>query len=87
MEFINEPGKLELIRNNLWRCVEHIARLSQKTGRDLHLGLEPEPLGLFENSTETIEFFGRVRGEHPADDRLERHLGVNHDTRHFALEF
>ncbi len=86
-EFISEPGKLELIRGNLWRCAEHIARLSERTGRDLHLGLEPEPLGLFENSTETIEFFGRIRDQHPADERLERHLGVNYDTCHFAIEF
>ena len=86
-EFIKGPEKLELIRGNLWRCVEHISRLSEKTGRDLHLGLEPEPLGLFENSAETIEFFGGVRDQHPADDRLERHLGVNYDTCHFAIEF
>jgi hypothetical protein len=86
-EFVNEGGKLELIRGNLWRCVEHIARLSERTGRDLHLGLEPEPLGLFENSAETIQFFDRVRDEHPSDSRLERHLGVNYDTCHFAIEF
>jgi hypothetical protein len=86
-EFINEPGKLDLIRGNLWRCVEHIARLSESTGRDLHLGLEPEPLGLFENGAETVEFFGRVREQYPGDDRLGRHLGVNYDTCHFAIEF
>lgn len=86
-EFIKEPEALELIRGNLWRCVEHISRLSEKKGSDLHLGLEPEPLGLFENSAETIEFFGQIRDQHPADDRLERHLGVNYDTCHFAIEF
>ena len=86
-EFINESGKLELICDNLWRCVEHIARLSERTGRDLHLGLEPEPLGLFENSTETVEFFGRIRDQHANDDRWQRHLGVNYDTCHFAIEF
>ena len=86
-EFVDHPGKLQLIRDNLWRCVEHMASLSQRTGSTFHLGLEPEPLGLFENSTETIEFFERLREQHPGDDRLERHLGVNYDTCHFAIEY
>jgi sugar phosphate isomerase/epimerase len=86
-EFVIDAGKTELIRGNLWRCVEHIARLSDKTGRALHLGLEPEPLGLFENTSETVQFFDQVRDQHPGDDRLERHLGVNYDTCHFAVEY
>jgi hypothetical protein len=86
-EFINNPGQVQLIRDNLWRCVEHIARLSDTYGRCLHLGLEPEPLGLFENSIETTRFFDVLRDEHPRDPRLDRHLGVNYDTCHFAVEF
>ena len=53
----------------------------------MHLGVEPEPLGLFENSAETAGFFDRLREEHPRDERLEEHLGVNYDTCHFAVEF
>ncbi len=75
------------IRDNLWRCVEHIARVSEKSQRTLHLGLEPEPLGLLENSAETIHFFGQLRAEHPNDPRLDEHLGVNYDTCHFAIEY
>ncbi|HTL18377.1 MAG TPA: metabolite traffic protein EboE [Patescibacteria group bacterium] len=86
-EFIHGPDQLQLIRNNIWKCVEHVARLSERTGRTLHLGLEPEPLGLFENSTETIRFFDELRAEHRGDARLDRHLGVNYDTCHFAVEF
>jgi hypothetical protein len=86
-EFIQDPEQVTVIRANLWRCVEHIARLSEQTDRKLHLGLEPEPLGLFENSIETAEFFDRLRAEHPGDPRLEAHLGVNYDTCHFAVEF
>ena len=49
-EFIQTGEQKKLIRENLWRCVEHIAHLSEKSERKLHLGLEPEPLCLLENS-------------------------------------
>lgn len=78
---------VKTIRQNIWHCVEHIARVSEQTGRQLHLGLEPEPLCLLESSAETIHFFDRLRAEHPRDARLEQHLGVNYDTCHFAVEF
>ena len=86
-EFISTPEQLAIIRSNLWRCVQQIAKTSEQTGRKLHLGLEPEPLGLFENSFETAEFFDRLREDHPGDARLDAHLGVNYDTCHFAVEF
>ena len=86
-EFIRTDGQKRSIRDNLWRCVRHIARVSEKSRRRLHLGLEPEPLCLLENSAETIDFFGQLRNEHPQDSRLDEHLGVNYDTCHFAIEF
>lgn len=85
--FIQGPDQVREIRRNLWDCVEHISRLSDRTGRLLHLGLEPEPLGLFENSAETVSFFEKLRDEHPNDERLDRHLGINYDTCHLALQF
>lgn len=78
---------LKRMRENLWHCLEHVARLSEQTGRKMHLGLEPEPLCLLESSGETIHFFDRMRAEHPKDPRLTEHLGVNYDTCHFAVEF
>ncbi len=86
-EFIRTDEQRKLIRDNIWRCVEHIARASERSGRDLHLGLEPEPLCLLENSVETAEFFDQLRDEHPRDPRLDQHLGVNYDACHFAIEF
>jgi hypothetical protein len=78
---------LQTIRHNIWRSVEHIAHVSRQTGRNLHLGLEPEPMCLLETSAETIRFFDQLRAEHPRDPRLDKHLGVNYDTCHFAVEF
>jgi len=81
------PSKLAAISRNLWACVEHIARVSERTGRTLHLGVEPEPLGLFENTAETVAFFTAMRDEHPNEPRLNAHLGVNYDACHFALQY
>lgn len=86
-EFHLSAEALKTARQNLWRSVEHVARVSQKTGRKLHLGLEPEPLCLLESSAETIHLFEHLRAEHPRDERLDQHLGVNYDTCHFAVEF
>ncbi len=85
--FITNPQQEQAIRDNLWRCVEHIAHTAGASGKKLHLGLEPEPLGWFETSAETIAFFERLRAEHSGDTRLAEHLGVNYDTCHLAVEF
>jgi hypothetical protein len=86
-EFIQTDQQRQAIRDNLFRCVQHIGQRSRESGRTLHLGLEPEPLGLFETTAETVEFFERLRDEHPGDARLEQCLGVNYDTCHLAVEY
>jgi hypothetical protein len=86
-EFITTPEQVEAMRANLWRCVEHIARVSEKSGKMLHLGLEPEPLCYLENTAETVAFFQQLCADRPQDERLARHLGVNYDTCHLAIEF
>lgn len=86
-EFIKTPEQLKAIRNNVFHCVEHIARVCEQTGRKLHLGLEPEPLCLLETTSETVHFFDRIRAEHHNDPRLFEFLGVNYDTCHLAVEF
>ncbi len=86
-EFVSTPEEWKVIRENLWRCVEYIARVAAQTGRDLHLGLEPEPLCLLEASGEVLHLFDRLRAEHRNDPRLAAHLGVTYDTCHFAVGF
>ncbi|MFP6866089.1 MAG: metabolite traffic protein EboE [Roseibacillus sp.] len=75
------------IFRNLEACARHIEELSGKTGRDLHLGLEPEPLGHFENTQDTLAFFERLLDQSEDPDLLRRRLGLNYDTCHFAVEF
>ena len=71
------------IASNLRACGEHIEALSERAGQRFHLGLEPEPLGLFETSEETAAFFD----QHLRGDRLREFVGVNYDTCHLAVEF
>ena len=72
---------------NLEACANHIEALAQQTGKDLHLGLEPEPLGHFENTAETLAFFERFLAVAADPDLIKRRIGINYDTCHFALEF
>jgi len=86
-EFIRTEEEVQIMRNRLWECVEHIAHVSERSGKLLHLGLEPEPLCFLETSAETAQFLGQMRSDRPNDPRLDRHLGVNYDTCHLAVEF
>ncbi len=74
-------------RANLWHCVEHLERLTRRTGKHFHLGLEPEPLGFVENTPEMVEFFEELQADRPGDLRLREHLGINYDTCHLAIEY
>ncbi len=86
-EFIRTDEQVVAMGQNLWRCVDHISALAERTGKTLHLGLEPEPLCYLETSQETVRFFERLREIRTNDRRLERFLGVNYDTCHLAVEF
>jgi hypothetical protein len=86
-EFIRSKDQEEAMRRNLWTSVEHIARLGERTGKTLHLGLEPEPLCYLETSAETVRFFEELRADRPNDPRLDQYLGVNYDNCHLAVEF
>jgi len=91
-EFIvpgTEAAKRGAIYGHLRECSLHLDTLRERSGRDIHLGLEPEPLGLFETSAETVEFFnGLVAGTSAEEEaRLLRNIGVNYDTCHLAVVF
>lgn len=84
-----EPERRRAIFANLTACGRAIAEVAEKTGRDLHLGLEPEPCCLFETSAETVAFFDEWRTGEPAveGEALLRRVGVNYDCCHLAVEF
>ncbi|RYD35559.1 MAG: hypothetical protein EOP87_07165, partial [Verrucomicrobiaceae bacterium] len=62
--------------------------LAREHGTDFHLGLEPEPLGHFENTEETLAFFQRLHASAPEHEEIiRRRIGLNYDACHFSLEY
>jgi len=76
-----------LIRNHLIDLARWLDDLSDETGHDCHLGLEPEPLGHFENTAETLAFFERLHAHAADSSAIRRRIGVNFDACHFAIEY
>ena len=75
------------IHRNLIAIAHFIEDLTQKHQIDLHLGLEPEPLGHFENTLETLAFFERLHDQAQCPLILTNRIGLNFDSCHFAVEF
>ena len=80
-----------LIFAHLYASARVLEKLSNVHEKDLHLGLEPEPLGHFENTEETLAFFDRFM-QWAADKNYDtniiyKHIGINYDTCHFALQY
>lgn len=74
-------GAVRQIYAHLIQCAVHAAEVSGRTGRNLRLALEPEPLGLFENTAETVRFL------QPLVETFPGQFGVCFDACHFAVEF
>jgi sugar phosphate isomerase/epimerase len=99
--WITSAAQIETMTRNLCDVSAHLASIFEKSGREIHLGLEPEPSCFLETTDETVSFFnehifksGRAhlakklqRTESQAEEILRRHLGVCFDTCHVALQF
>ncbi|MHC5849942.1 metabolite traffic protein EboE [Nostoc sp.] len=86
---------------NIASVVVEMIRISEKTGKVLHIDLEPEPDGLIENTSEVIDFYqnwllpigGNYLSEklnieqHLAETKLLEHVRVCYDTCHFSVEY
>ncbi len=76
---------------NLYATARLLETLSHLHEKDLHLGLEPEPLGHFENTEETLDFFERfdtwATSKNLPLGIIYRRIGINYDTCHFALQY
>ncbi|WCJ59143.1 metabolite traffic protein EboE [Fontisphaera persica] len=84
---LRTPEQEAQARRQLWACVDQAHRICRRYGRNLHVGLEPEPMCALETTRETVEFFARLRADRPGDTRLEELLGVNYDCCHLAIQF
>lgn len=97
----NPEAKIRQMVITLADTVAELHRIHEDSGKEIHLGLEPEPDCTLETTDEVIRFFegplnmqggdrliaqlGCSRTE--AESLLRRHLGVCFDTCHLALQF
>ena len=94
------PTDLAAAAANLAHCVAHLHQLALRTGREVHLGLEPEPDCVLQTTGDLLAFFETTlpavalphlerrlgcRRER-AEEILRRHLGVCLDTCHLAVQ-
>ena len=86
-EFHPENEIPEIMLDNLDTCALEIERLAAAKNLDLHLGMEPEPLGMFETTPETISFFEMLLRRSDNEEVTRKRIGVNYDCCHLAVEF
>ena len=100
-EWITRADDAVAMAKNLGAVAAYLAALHEDTGREIHLGLEPEPSCFLETTAETVAFFRdtlwthgaeavrKIRGcdATQADTILRKHIGVCFDTCHVALQF
>jgi sugar phosphate isomerase/epimerase len=99
--WITTEEDVSALVTNLAATVAYLAALRDDTGKELHLGLEPEPDCYLETTEETISFFKDVLlvagvgevdrllgcGSEQAEALIRRHIGVCFDTCHVAMQF
>jgi sugar phosphate isomerase/epimerase len=71
---------------SLVAAARSLAALESRTGRCIHLDLEPEPGCLLQRSGDVVDFYTRLLG-HGADEAVRRHVRVCHDVCHAAVMF
>lgn len=86
---------------HLAECAVNLHQIREQTGREIHLGLEPEPDCLLETTDDALHFLGQMLPEsgrahvasrlscsrQEAESILRRHLGICFDTCHLAIQF
>ncbi|MHC5594875.1 MAG: metabolite traffic protein EboE [Nostoc sp.] len=86
---------------NIALVVVEMIRISEDTGKILHIDLEPEPDGLIENTSEVIDFYqnwllpigGNYLSEKLnieqslAETKLLEHVRICYDTCHYSVEY
>ncbi|MCE7055904.1 metabolite traffic protein EboE [Algoriphagus sp. AGSA1] len=92
---------MEVATKHLLEVVAELAEIKKKTGKSLHLDIEPEPDGILENSDEMLWLFSdwllpmgkpwlsehlRISLEE-AEELIREHVQVCYDVCHFALVY
>ncbi|MGB8354077.1 MAG: metabolite traffic protein EboE [Chthoniobacteraceae bacterium] len=99
--WITTQADVDAMVGHLVDCAKVLHKIHEHSGKEIHLGLEPEPSCYLETTEETVRFFnetlfpaggkklsaalGCSAGE--AEKILRRHVGVCFDTCHVAIQF
>ncbi len=100
----SEQEKREVMKKasqHIAKVAVHLFRLKEKTGKILHLDIEPEPDGILENTQETVAYFKEyllTQGADIVSDELKitkaqakelilSHIQVCYDVCHFAVAY
>lgn len=83
----SEDHFLDQCGEQLRRVAGELIRLHETTGREVVIGLEPEPGCAFDTAKGAAEFFDRyIVGSNAAQtEALRKHLGICHDICHSAV--
>ncbi|PPK88796.1 xylose isomerase-like TIM barrel protein [Neolewinella xylanilytica] len=79
-------AELSGMREHLLDVIDHLADLRNRTGKDLHLDLEPEPDGLIENTAEFVDLYRALLAQGRESD-VRRHFAICYDVCHFAVAY
>ena len=84
---LNDEQFAQRCADELKRVAVALDELLQRTGREIVVGLEPEPGCAFDTAAGIARFFGRYLAGDSTEERqrLSRHLGVCHDICHSAV--
>lgn len=83
-------AQLDHAAENLRGVARYLHALEERTGRLIHVALEPEPGCVFTYAADIVRFFQDhlLCGQSPADEKIiRRHLRVCHDVCHAAVMF
>jgi hypothetical protein len=90
----------KIATKNILLVVESLIDLQEKTGKTLHLDIEPEPDGILENSQEFIDWYNNYLipigikqlknkgfSSEKAIEAIKTHIQLCYDVCHFAVGF
>ena len=98
-EWITNEQQIQQMVQMLADVAVHLNTIYERSGRNICLGLEPEPDCLIENIDEVVTFFSgplintgieyikQKHGLKNPEEILKRHIGACFDTAHLAIEF
>lgn len=88
-QWIENESDVKSMAAMLTSCAEHLAEIQNESGREISLGLEPEPDCYLESAEEVLRFFREqlLIGNSETDKQTLKHIGVCLDTCHAAMRF